>query len=464
MHAFAGKRNMATLAGRAHADASRIAWLAGPLLINNLATAGMTFTDTVMAGRLGALELAAVAVGANYANFFYLGALGLFMALSPLTAHAYGAARTPDVGHYFRQSWWLVATFAALTVAGMLLAQPVLLAIGIERPVAELAARYCQALAWGSPAAIGFLALRYTSEGVGWTRPMLIRAMLGLIANVLGNYAFMYGNWGAPALGAVGAAVSTAIVQWLVVISMLVYMLRHPVYRPYKLFARFEAPDAVRIGAILRIGTPIAGSVLAEGALFSSAGLMMGTLGAGPMAAHAIAINYASLMFMVPLSVHSATTIHVGHALGRGDHAAARFAGWVGIALCVAVMAFSAAFLLVARGAIADLYTDDLVVMQFAAHLLIFAAAFQLADGLQVGALGALRGFKDTRVPLAINLFGYWLVGFPVAYYVGVVRGVGADAIWSGLILGLLVCAVLLAWRYVWLTQVRPLEAARKAQ
>jgi multidrug resistance protein, MATE family len=443
---------MATVAGRARADASTIARLAGPLLVNNLATAGMGFTDTVMAGQLGATDLAAVAVGSNYANFFYMASLGLFMALSPLTAHAYGAGERAEVGAYFRQAGWLVLFVASLTVAGLLFARPVLLAIGIEPTVADLASRYCTALAWGSPAAIAFTAMRYTSEGIGWTRPMLIRAGLALVANVIGNYAFMYGKWGMPALGAVGTGVSTSLVQWLVFATMLVYMLRHQIYAPFGLFARFERPDFARLRSMLHLGLPIAGSVLAEGALFVSAGLMMGTLGAGPMAAHAIALNYATLMFMVPLSIHSATTIHVGHAAGRGDWHAARFAGWVGIGVCVATMTLSAAVMLAARDSIADLYTDDAVVMQFAAHLLLFAGAFQIADGLQVGAAGALRGFKDTRVPLLINLFAYWAIGFPLAYYVGIVRGVGADAVWAGLIAGLALSAALLAWRYARIT------------
>jgi multidrug resistance protein, MATE family len=454
---------MAIVDGRARADASRIARLAAPLLVNNLASAGMSFTDTVMAGRLGATELAAVAVGANYCNFFFLAALGLMMCLSPLAAHAHGGGRYDEVGAYFRESWWLAALISIVSVAGLLLAGPVLTAIGIDADVADLAARYCMAMACGAPASIGFLAMRYTSEGVGWTRPMLIRALLGLVANAIGNYMFMYGEWGMPALGAVGTGVSTALVQWLVFASMWFYMAYHPVYRPYRLWARIERPNFTRLAAMLRIGLPISGSVLAEGALFVSAGLMMGALGAQQMAAHAIAINYASLMFMVPLSVHSATTIHVGHSLGRSDFSGARRAGWVGIGVCVASMTLSAAVLLMARYGIAALYTDDSAVLPLAANLLVFAAAFQIADGLQVGAAGALRGFKDTRLPLLINLFGYWVIGFPIAYYVGVERGAGADAIWLGLIVGLFVCAVLLAWRYVWLTRYAPRRAVGDA-
>jgi multidrug resistance protein, MATE family len=265
------------------------------------------------------------------------------MCLSPLTAHAHGSNRHDEVGALFRQSWWLVALLSIVTVAGLLLAGPVLTFIGIDAVVADLAARYCMAMACGSPAAIGFLAMRYTSEGVGWTRPMLIRALLGLVANAIGNYVFMYGKWGMPALGAVGTGVSTALVQWLVFASMWLYMAHHRVYRPYKLWSRIERPNWARLAAMLHIGLPISGSVLAEGALFVSAGLMMGALGAQQMAAHAIAINYASLMFMVPLSVHSATTIHVGQSLGRGDPVAATRAGWVGIGVCVATMTLSAA-------------------------------------------------------------------------------------------------------------------------
>jgi|JRYD01.1.fsa_nt_gb MATE family multidrug resistance protein len=433
---------------RARADAASIAHLALPLLINNLATAGMVTADTVMAGWLGARDLAAVAVGANYVSFFNLGGLGLLMALSPTVAHAYGAGRDGDVGSFTRNALWLSLAMSLVTFAALMFARPVLIAIAIPPEVADLAARYVRAVAFGVPALYAFFALRFSSEGIGWTRPVMYTAALGFAANVAGNYVFMYGHFGLPALGAVGCGVGTALASWTVFLFMWRYMRRHRRYAPFAPLRRFEAPSGARLREILALGLPICGSVLAEGGLFASAGLMLGAFGSTVLAAHAIAVNYGSLMFMVPLSLHSATTIHVGHRLGGGDAAAGRFAGWVGMFLCVSVMALSALALLALRREVAGAYTSDAQVLAIATQLLAFVAAFQLADGLQVGAAGALRGFKDARVPMVLNVVAYWLVGFPLAYGFGVVLGQGASAVWTGLIAGLFACAVLLTWRY----------------
>jgi MATE family multidrug resistance protein len=242
-------------------------------------------------------------------------------------------------------------------------------------------------------------------------------------------------------------------VDWLILAVMCTYVRRHRVYRPYAPLRLFERPDSRRIREILALALPISGSVLAEGALFSSAALIMGTFGAVVMAAHAIAINYAALMFMVPLALHSATTIHVGHKVGRGDPAAGRFAGWVGIGLCAAIMAVSATVLTFARADIAALYTADRAVLTLATDLLLFAAIFQVADGLQVGAAGALRGFKDARIPMTFNIFSYWVVAFPLAWWHGVAQQHGPRAVWLALIVGLFLCALLLASRFAFITR-----------
>jgi MATE family multidrug resistance protein len=226
------------------------------------------------------------------------------------------------------------------------------------------------------------------------------------------------------------------------------YQRRHAIYRRFGLFERIERPDPRAIREILALGLPISGSVVSEGALFAVAALLMSTLGTEIVAAHQVAISYASLMFMIPLSLHSATTIHVGHQLGRGDLEAGRNAGWSGIAMCGAVMALSSLALLALNDGIAAAYTTDPDVRALAAWLLLFVAVFQIPDGLQVGAAGALRGYKDAQVPMAINFTAYWLIGFPLAWWFGIRQGAGPSGIWSGLIAGLVVCAVLLVWRF----------------
>jgi len=440
--------------------AGHILRLAGPLMVNNLAIAGMQFTDTVFAGQLGARDLAAVAVGSAFYIFFYLTGLGLLLALSPIVAHAYGAGQTTRIGSIARQALWLSQMLAFGLLVPMLFVGEVLKWIGIAPDIIAKATGFVHAIAFGFPAILAFLALRFTSEGIGWTRPIMYTALVGLAVNVLGCYVFMYGKFGAPALGAVGAGVSNAIAMWFMFLVMLAYVRRRRVYKPLEIFARFEWPRKSMLREILGLGLPIAGSVMSEGGLFVVAALMMGTLGATAVAAHQIAINYASLMFMIPLSLHSATTIHVGHALGRGLVADARSAGFVGIGLCGAFMAASAVVILLFGENIVALYTQDPVVRPLAIWLLLMAAIFQISDGLQVGSAGALRGFKDARVPMLICLLGYWGIGFPLAYGLAIGLGWGPVYVWVGLIAGLTAAAILLSVRYVWISG-RALRRAR---
>lgn len=434
-------------------DTRTIARYAGPLLITNLSMAGMTTADTVMSGRLGAQDLAAVAAGANYLGIFFLGGLGLLMALSPCVAHAYGARRDDEVTGIFRQGFWLAMALSTVIVGGLLLTEEVLRAIGTPPETAQLAGAYVKAAAFGIPAMMWFLVLRFSSEGIGWTQPIMWAALLGLLTNIGGNYVLMYGKFGFPVLGAVGCGVATALVQWIMLAYMLLHVRRHRIYRPFKPLAQFAPPDWRVLRSILALGLPIAGSVLAEGALFGTAGLMASTLGSGVMAAHAIAISYAALMFMVPLSIHSATTIHVGHRLGAGKHRDGARAGWVGIAGCAAFMALSAVVLIAVRHEVAALYTSDQAVRVMAAQLLLYAAVFQLADGLQVGAAGALRGFRDARVPMWLTIIAYWAVAMPLAWYWGYQKMQGAPGIWLALIVGLLASSSLLLSRYFLLTR-----------
>jgi multidrug resistance protein, MATE family len=435
------------------ADLRAISAFAGPLLVTNLSMSGMTATDTIMAGRLGTLELAAVAAGANFLAIFYLGGLGLLMSLSPSVAHAYGAQRDADVTRLFRQGLWLALLVAVVVCSCLMLTGPVLHAIGTPAATADLAAAYVQAAAFGVPATMGFLVLRFCSEGIGWTKPIMWAALLGLLTNIGGNYIFMYGKLGMPALGAVGCGVATALVQWVMLAFMILHVRRHRIYRVYAPLQKLDPPNRQMLRKVLRLGLPISGSVLAEGALFGAAGLMAGTLGADIMAAHAIALSYAALMFMVPLSLHSAITIHVAHKLGAGDRQGGARAGWVGIAACALFMSLSALILIAARHGVAALYSADAGLQLLAGQLLLYAAAFQLADGLQVGTAGALRGFQDARVPMVLNVFAYWCVAMPLAWYWGFHLHHGAPGIWTALIVGLLACATLLLWRYRFVTR-----------
>jgi MATE family multidrug resistance protein len=437
-----------TFRQRFRADARAILVLAGPLIVNNVAVAGMSFTDTLMAGRLSAGDLAAVAVGSAFHIFFYLTGLGVLMAMSPLVAHAYGAGQNQRMGHLTRQALWLSQLIALAMIVPMLAVDSILHLIGVDPAIVPKAAGFVYAICCGIPGVMAFLALRFVSEGIGWTRPIMYTALVALVANVAGCYVFMYGKLGFPALGAVGTGVSSALVMWIMFALMLAYVRRHRVYRPYDFFKHFEWPDWRTLREILALGLPISGAVISEGALFVAAAMIMGTMGAAVVAAHQIAINYAALMFMIPLSIHSATTIHVGHAIGAGRFAAGRRAGFVGIALCGLFMACSALAIVFLGERIAALYTHDEAVRTVAAGLLLMAAIFQISDGLQIGSAGALRGFKDARVPMLLNLTAYWAIGFPLAYGLGVAQGLGPTYVWVGLIAGLTASAALLGTRF----------------
>ncbi|HEY4367879.1 MAG TPA: MATE family efflux transporter [Steroidobacteraceae bacterium] len=436
-------------------DVGAIARLGGPLLINNLSITGMSFADTVMAGRLGATDLAGLAIGVAWYNLFLFIGLGLFMAVSPAIAHAYGAANAGAVTRYLRQSVWLVLAVSLVLVTGLWQVRWALPALGIAPEIIPVAVGYVHAMSFGLPGLMAFFALRFASEGLGHTRPIMFIASGGLMLNVIGNWIFMYGKFGMPRLGAIGCGVATAITVWMMFLAMLAYMRGHRIYRRFAFFARLEPPDFRVLRELLWLGLPIAGSVLAEGGLFVAAALLMGAMGTTITGAHQIALNFAAFMFMVPLAISSATTIHVGHLLGGGNAHRARRAGIVGVCMCAGVMMISACGIVAWKDAIAALYTGDVVVQGLAATLLLAAAVFQVSDGVQVGAAGALRGFKDTAVPMALCWFSYWLVGFSLAYTLGVRRNMGPLYVWVGLIAGLTVCAALLMGRYLWISAAR---------
>ena len=427
--------------------------LAGPLIVHNLALVGMALTDTIMSGLLGASTLAAVAVGANVWAPVFLFALGVIMAQSPITAHLHGAGKHRDIGHYARQMLWLSQV---LGWGGFFLLRhlaPFMRAIHIEPEIIPNATAYLDALAWGLPGLCMYQALRFTSEGIGHTRPMLTIALGALAINGALDYLLMYGKLGLPAFGAAGCGYATAITQWLMFCALLVYARRRALYRPLEIFARFEWPQWLAQRELLWLGVPIAIGIFMESSLFAGVGLMMGTLGTDIVAAHQIALNYASFVFMVPMSIALAISVRVGQALGRGDAHGARLAGFAGIGLCLGFEIASALSMLLLPHWIVAVYTHDANVAHIAVSLLYIGAIFQLSDGLQTSAAGALRGYKDTRVPMIITVIAYWLVGFPLAWLFGIPLHLGPQMIWAGFIAGLTAAAVLLLYRFLRLSR-----------
>lgn len=429
--------------------------LALPLIISQLSAVGMNAIDAVLAGHHGATTLGAVAVGAGIWSLAVVVAIGVTMAVPPSVAQLYGANRHRDIGPLFRQALWLAIGLGVVFWFGVRSSSPLVRLIGVDPALFEPVDGFLRGVSWGAPALAVFFTLRGMSAGVGITRPTMYFSLMALVALGPIAYVLLYGKFGMPALGAGGIGVATSIVLWLETLAFGAYMLVHRGYEPFALFAHMERPQPRAIGELLRIGVPMGVTVFMEASLFIATTLAMGTLGATTVASHQVALNVASLFFMIPLGIAMATTVRVGHAVGRNDPAALRFAGLAGFSLTLITQTLSGALMLLLPAVIARLYSTDAAVVALAAQLMMLAAVFQFPDGIQVVANGALRGLKDTRIPMFITTFAYWGVGMPVGWWLAFPHGLGARGMWFGLIAGLTVAAVLLSRRF-WKLARRP--------
>ena len=423
--------------------------LAAPLVIGQLTNFGMNFVDTVMAGRLGTADLGAIAVGSAVWSAGLLFTLGILLAVSATVSQLDGAGRQTQAGEFTRQALWLSLALAAGLVVLALGAGPLMVALDVDEAVAELAMGYLRAIAFGAPALALMLTLRFFSEGSGHTRPTMYVGVLGIALNVPLNWMLMFGNLGFPRLGAVGAGWATAVVLWLQLLLMIAWVAGRPQYRPFAVFGRFSWPNGREVLGLLKVGLPIGFMVLMEGGLFVASALLIGTLGALPVAAHQVAMNYTGLVFMVPLGLSGAITVRVGNAIGRNDPLGARRAGLVGIGMAIVFALFSAAIIVLFPEQIVRLYTSDPEVIALGASLLLFGAIFQLSDGIQVAAAGALRGMKDTRIPMIYSVLAYWVIGITVGWWLTFRAEWGPAGMWVGILSGLSVAALLLTGRYL---------------
>ena len=423
--------------------------LAGPLVVNNLAVAGMNTADALMAGHVGVEALASVAVGGSVWFLFFTLGLGLIMAISPISARLFGAGQPELIGRYTRQGIYIgIALGIPIILLAQFVVEPLLTMIGIDITFRADTVSYVRAITLGAPGIFIFLALRFTTEGIGHTRPIMFTSVFGLVCNVFLNYVLVFGHFGVPAMGVVGFGLASAISMWAVAFALAGYMMISPHYEPLRIFSRLAPVRPQVLREILVLGFPIAVTITAEAGLFNAVSILIGTRGPLISAAHQIAIVFASTMFMIPLAMSSAITIRVGQLLGKRDLQGARFSGAAGIFLCGLFMTGSAIILLVFRDVVVSAFTSDAAVKGIALSLLLMAAIFQIVDGIQIGAAGALRGYKDTRFPMVINTFSYWVLAFPLAYMAAVTFRSPPNYIWGGFIVGLTVAAILLSWRF----------------
>ncbi len=423
--------------------------LAAPLIAGHLSTGLIGFVDSAIAGHHGTATLAAVAVGTALFWLPMMVPMGTLMALPPAVSQLDGAGRRARIGPLFRQALWLAAMLGVLLFAFLSVAPAALGPMGIAADVRPGAVAFLHGIRWGVPALTLYLAMRYLSDGMHWTLPTMLLGCGGLLVLVPLGYALTFGLSGLPELGAGGLGVASAVMMWAQALAFAAYLARARRFRDLRLFARFERPRPGPILALLRTGLPIGVTVAMEGSLFIVTALLIGRLGAVPVAAHQIAINVAALCFMVPMGLAEATTVRVGHALGRGSAHGVRRAALAGYVLALGTQSLSALLLLTGHDLVVALYTRDAAVATLAASLLLYAAAFQFPDGIQVLSAGALRGLRDTRVPMFLAALAYWGVGMPLGAGLGLWLGWGPRGMWIGLIAGLSVAAFLLCRRFL---------------
>lgn len=429
--------------------------LAWPLVLSNLAGTALTTVDVVLIGRLGPEPLAAAALATSLYITVLLTGIGLVVAVSPMVASEYGRRRhaVREIRRTVRQGGWMALAYCV--PAGLALGQgdAILVAIGQDPGLAAAAAGYLDVLLLALLPQLLFALLRAFTSSLNRPLPSLVVALLALPVNLGLAWALIFGHAGLPALGLPGAALATNITAWLAVLGLAAVILRDRRLRRYRVFGRFWRADWPRFRALWRLGVPISGTLALETALFSGSGLVMGLIGAAALAAHTIALQIASLCFMVPLGLAQAATIRVGQAFGAGDRAAVGRAGWAACGIALGFTACTAVLLFALPRTLVSLFLDvdaaaNAATVELALGYLAFAALFQLVDGSQAVGAGMLRGLRDTRMPMIYAAIGYWALGAPLGLGLAFAAGWGGRGVWAGLAIGLAAVAGLTIRRW----------------
>ena len=435
--------------------------LSGPIVFTQLGQISNGFVDVVMVGRLGPAELAGVALGNATYFLFALVGIGVLMAVGPMVSQAYGANESAPIERTVRQALWLGTAVALPAFLIMWNASPLWALMRQDPATIDLAQGYLKAAAWGLLPFMWFNGLRNFVEAISRPLPVTLIIVCGIGLNIVANYGLMFGNFGLPRLGLVGTGWATTFVNCFMLSAIAIYIKARSHFRAYRIFSGLWRRDFHYFKELLRIGLPVGGSYGLEVTLFTTTAFLVGTLGPTPLAAHQIAIQCAAVAYMVPLGIGIATSVRVGQNIGRRSIFGAAWAGYIGMALATVFMTGTALLFLLAPHVVVGIYmATETAANSETAHMAIrllgVAALFQLFDGLQVTAQGALRGLKDTRTPMLLCFVGYWLIGMPSGILLGFGWGWGATGLWWGLVMGLLAASVMLSARFVILSRRRP--------
>lgn len=421
--------------------------LAWPVVLAELAWVLMGIVDTVFVGPLGPAAIGAVGTGSSMFFAVMVLGIGTLFALDTFVSQAFGAGRLDDCHRWLIAGFWLAIVMSVVLVGVGIGGVALLPRAGIHPDVLRLLQPYLLALLWSAPPLLVYTVLRRYLQAMNAVRPIVAGVILANLANALGNWVFVYGHWGAPALGTLGAAYATLMAR----VCLMLFLVGVIVRREHGRRGLFDVPlgpDVSRMWRLIRLGAPAALQVTLEVGVFATAAALAARISPVALAANQIVLGIASFAFMVPYGLSSAAAVRVGQAVGRGDSPGARRAGWSALVLTLVAALTMAGILVAAREPLLRIFTQDPSVLAVGATLLLLCAAFQPFDGCQAVATGALRGIGDTRTPMLCNLAGHWFIGLPVAYALCFGRDWGVIGLWTGLSLSLTMIgvALVLAW------------------
>lgn len=424
-----------------------------PLIGGMLAQVAITLTDTVMMGWYGVEQLAAVALGGSFFHVVLILGMGFGLAVMPMVAAAAANGDRRQVRRITRMGLWIGLIFSGLVMPVFWFSGAILLAVGQTETVAANTQLYLRIAGWGIAPAVLMTVFRSHLSALDHARIVLWATLAGAVLNAGMNWVLIFGNLGAPELGIAGAAIASVGTHALIALVLALYAALHGDLRQDTLFARFWRPDSEAMGQVFRLGWPIGLTLLSESGLFMATMVMMGWLGALPLAAHGIALQICSTTFMVHIGLSQAATVRAGRAWGQGDRAGLRLAAVAALILSGAMVALTVAGFVLIPEPLIGLFVDPNdplrpEIIALGTSLLLVAALFQLADAGQVMALGLLRGTQDTTVPMIYAVLAYWGLGLPAAWVIGFPLGYGGPGIWAGLVVGLAVAAALMMTRF----------------
>lgn len=419
-----------------------------PILVTQVAMNLMSFFDVFMSSRYGTNDLAGVSIGSSIWMPVYTGLAGILLSVSPMVAQLTGANNKKEVRFTVQQGIYVAIILALIVFILLQIISDVFLSkMNLDAPVKLVADGYLFSMSFGLFPLFIYSAIRSYIDALGMTRVTMFITLMSAPINVLFNYLFIFGKFGFPELGGIGAGVATAITYWLVLTIALWVIKTKPAFVEYQILTGWSKASFSKMKEITKLGVPIGISILAEVSIFSAVTLMMGGYGTEVISSHQIAMNFTSLLYMVPLSVSMGATILVGQEVGAKRYRDAKQYSWMAVGIAVIFSFISIAILLLFRHQIAGLYSEDAAVVALAVQFFVFAAIFQLSDAIQAPVQGALRGYKDVNVTFMMAIISYWIIGLPIGYLLASYTDFGPFGYWIGLITGLSVGAATLSIR-----------------